>query len=253
MSTNRTRPFILRPVVDGAPTWWAQKHFQDRLSKFRRENPEFHDFLVEIEKTIVDRKLDYCDNIILFIKGEAKTNWISTGKSIFSMFILLFNYDFSSEQSVDYIEKCRKTYVYLLNDKLEISNEYKTYTKESSWDGSTRDFLNISFSPTKKPENLDDYYYLNIDFCSLQRPKGERMDPYSSDTKIKLCSQRDIYEDSLMLFDYFQGAAYLNSVLKFAIKEMLRKKIISGPIDMDYGYSILPVYKIEKPHSYRIK
>ena len=248
MDKDRTRPFLLEPVYHGAPISWARKYFRGKLSGFRRENIEFDEFLKGVEKIIVERKLDYCKNILLFLKGEAEANWVSPKKSLFRMFIKLYNYDFSSKQAVDYIEKCHDTYLLLLNNKLKLSNEYEVYSKRSRWDGNTIDYLEISLSPIKELKDWDDHYFIDLEFGSFQE-RGRDVD-YSCNTEITLRSARAIYEDALILFDYYQGNKYLNSVLKFATSELLKLKIITGPHTIDYGYTVIDYYSIKRPHSY---
>lgn len=251
MEKDRTRPFLLEPVYHGAPISWAQKYFRGRLSGFRKENPEFDEFLTGIEKIIIERKIDYCGNILLFLKGEAETNWVSPRNSLFRMFIKLFNYDFSSKQAVDYIEKCHGVYLFLSKNELRLSNEYRVYSKRSRWDGNVIDYLEISLSPKKEIKDWDEYYFIDLTFGCFQE-RGRDVD-YSCNTEIIIRSGREIYEDSLKLFDYYQGNKYLNAVLKFATTELLKRRIISGPVPMDYGHTIIDYYSIKRPHSYEVE
>ena len=163
--------YLFTLTFHGAPASCTQKYFRDRLSSFRKENPEFGEFLNRIQKTIIERKLDYCDNILLFLKGEAKTNWISPRNSLFRMFIKLFNHDFSSKQAVNYIEKCHDSYLFLLNNKLKLSDDYEVYLKRNKLDGSVIDFLEISLLPENESEDWDDYYFIDLIFGSMQERK----------------------------------------------------------------------------------
>lgn len=251
MEKERTRPLLLEPIYHGAPMSWVQNYFRGKLSGFRKNNPEFDGFLKGIEKIITTRKLSYCNNILLFLKGEAEANWVSPKNSLFRMFIKLFNYDFSSRQAVDYIEKCHDVYLFLLNNELELSNQYEVFSKRNRWDGNTIDFLEISLSPIEETKDIDDYYFIDLIFASYQE-RGRDVDCLC-DTEIIIRSGRDIYEDSLKLFDYYQGNKYLNSVLSFATKELLNKKIISGPTPMDYGHTIIDYYSINRPYSYEVE
>ena len=250
MEKERTRPFLLEPVFHGAPTNWAKKYFSGKLYKFRKENPEFDGFLKEIKQIIEERKLDYCDNILLFLNGDAEANWVSPKKSLFRLFIKLFNYDFSSRQTVDYIEECHSTYLNLIDEKLCLSNEYQINIEQSRWDGAIRDFLDISLNPTKEENDWDDYYFIDLHFGSIQESRDVN---YLCDTKMTLRSGKTIYEDALILFDYYQGCKYLNSVLKFAIDELIKKGIIRGPYKLDYGYTVVDYYSIKRPHSFKIE
>lgn len=220
---DRTRPFLPEPVFHGAPASCAERYFQNRFERFREEHQDFDKFLDEIHNEIIRRNLDYCDNIILFLRGEVKPNWISPSDSLLRMFIKLYNYDFSPSQAVDYIEKCHKTYLYLLNDKLKLSNEYETSIRKCHYDGRHREFIEVSLIPVNPPKDWDDYYWINIIFCSLQNTIG---DPdYFGDTKISIMSGRQIYEDSLRLFDLYQGSKYLHRVLDFTIEKQAKEQL----------------------------
>ena len=251
MEKERARPFLLEPVYHGAPLSWVQKYFRGRLHSFRKENAEFDEFLNGIEKEINERQLDYCGNILLFLNGEAEPNWISPKNSLFKMFIKLYNYDFSSKQAVDYIEKCHETYLFLIDNKLKLSNEYSVYSKRNRWDGSTIDYLEISLSPIKETKDWDDYYFIDLVFGSYQEHNRDL--DYSCNLEIHIKSGREIYEDSLKLFDYYQGNKYLNQVLQFAISELLKKKIITGPHKIDYGHTVIDYYPIKRPHTYSME
>ena len=94
-------------------------------------------------------------------------------------------------------------------------------------------------------------YYLKLIFSSLQNDTS-----FDSlcDTDITMMSSRELYEDALILFDYYQGYSYLNKVLEFAIKEMINKRIIKPPIKMTYrgGYT-LSYYPIHSVYPYKVK
>ena len=226
MNNDRTRPFLLSPIYHGGPLSWMEKYFRGRLKVFREENPDFNEFLKEVEQEINDRKLSFCGNILSFLQGKAKPNWVCTKKSLLHMFVKLYNYDFSASQTVDYIGKCHNAYTYLFNTKLKISNEYSISTINTRWDFSARDCLEITLSPIIEPKDLNDSFFIRVTLCSLTE-RDTDVD-YQCDTKVELKAFKEIYEDALILFDYYQGNKLLNSVLKFTIDslKLLRKQNI---------------------------
>lgn len=250
MSKKRLRPLLLRPVFHGAPISWARKFFQQQLEKYRQANPDFDSFLKGIEQIIWDRYEPFYSNILKFLRGEAETNWVSTGDSLLEMFIKLYNYDFSSRQAVNYIKTCHKIYDYLLSNQLKLANEYQIITKTCRWDGITHNFLDIDLVPASKLENQDDYYWIKITFCPLQRI--ERSIDYFDDTKIELISDRDIYEDALCLFDRYQGSRFFNQCLDLAIVELLKHNLVSKPITIDKTSFKYLFYKIGRQNFFKI-
>ena len=247
---DRTRPFIIRPVFHVAIPKRAKEHVRSCFKRFRENNPEFDEYLIGIKEVILERKLNYCDNILLFLNNELEPNWYAPQKCMFPMFIKLYNYCFSPHQAVDYIDKCYQKYIYLLNDKLVLDKEYEVFSKRTIWDGQTRDFVSVSLSPKEDPEDYDDTYFIDIDFCSLESHQDV---DYMSDTKIYIRSRREIYEDAMMLFGYYQGNEYLNKVYRLAVEKLIKKKILREPTKIDKGYCVVYEYHINRPHTYKIR
>ena len=250
MDNDRTRPFLLEPVYRGAPVSWSESYFQGRLRQYRDNHPEFDEYLINIGNEITKRELTYCENILLFVKGYAKTNWVSPARSLFKTFIKFFNYDFSSKQTVDYIEKCYLVYEFLMNNKYEMDKEYNIFSKSCAWDNNTRDFVHLYLNPVNKPKDLDEYFWIDINFCSLQVPLGS---DHFGDTEIKIRSGRDIYEDALSLFDRFQESKFLHKCLDTAISELRKYRVIEKPHQITGRFYTALFYRINKPHSLRIE
>ncbi len=197
MDNDRTRPFLEEPVYNGVPLSWVTKFLQSKLKKYRESNPLFDEYLSNVYKEIKGRDLSYCDNILLFLEGNAKPNWITPHKFLLRTFIKLFNYDFSSKQTVDYIEKCHSAYEFLLNNELKVSSEYSIFTKSCSWDNNSRNFMKLSLEPVKQFDNYDESYWIDITFCSLQ---DSLSDPdFFGDNEIELKCGKTIYQDALSL------------------------------------------------------
>ena len=251
MNNDRTRPFLEEPVYRCAPVSWATEYFRSKLKEYRRNNPLFDEYLNKIREEIEGRKLSYCGNILLFLKGETKTNWVSPSKSLLRTFVKLFNYDFSAKQTVDYIERCHLVYDRLLNDELKVSNEYRIFAKTCSWDGNTRDFVQLSLEPAKNPDNFDDFYWVDITFCSLQATLGDV--DFFGDNKIEFISGKAIYEDALSLFDYYQGSKFLNKCLDFATSQLIKYRIVNKPVKIIFEFADALFYKINKHLTFKIK
>ena len=250
MDNDRTRPFLLAPIYHGAPASGSQKYFQSRLRRYREDHLAFDEYLIGIANEIRKRELTYCENILLFINGEAKTNWISPTKSLFITLIKFFNYDFSAKQTVDYIEKCHAIYEFLMDNTYELSNEYSIFSKSCSWDNNTRDFVRLYLDPINKPKDWDEHFWIDISFCSLQIDNWDPDD--FCDTEIKIRSGGNIYEDALCLFDYYQGSKFRHKCLNTAITELIKHRVINKPDKVIKSFVTALFYKINKPHSFKV-
>lgn len=249
MNNDRTRPLLEAPAYHSVPASWVTKYLQSKVEEYRHNNPLFDEYLSKTHEEIVGRDLSYCGNVLIFLEGKGEANWISPSKSLFKTFIKLFNYDFSVKQTVDYIEKCHEEYDFLLNNELKVSDTYSIFTKTCSWDGNTRDFVNLSLEPVKASNK--DCYWINVDICSLQDVLG---DPdHFGDNKIEFKSDKAIYEDALVLFDYYQGSTFLNKCLKFAISKLIQYRVIDKPVKVTYEYSNALFYSINKHLTFKLK
>ena len=246
---DRTRPFIVRPIIHCAPTNRAKEYIRSCFKRFRNNNPEFDEFLKELKEEIVTKKQNQYKNILRMLNDDLETNWYTPKKSLFSMLIKLYNYDFSASQALEYIDKCYEKYQYLLNDNLKLDDEYEVFVKRSRWDGSSRDFINISLSPKKDPADWDEHYYIDISMCSLET--DDDVD-YMCDTEVNIRSRVEIYEDALMLFAYYQGNEYFNKLYRFAVDELIKNKILRRPLKVDYGHTVATQYVVCRPQGYKI-
>lgn len=233
IDNDRKRPFLEEPVYHGCPISWAERFFQGKVSEFRKANIEFDLFLIGIEQEIKKRKITYCDNILLLINGGAKVNWISPKKSLFRTLIKLYNYDFSPKQAVDHIEQCYTKYKRLLNDELEMGNDYELFTARIRWDSSMKDFVKLTLSPKRKNLLILEPYWIRVCFCSMQIERSDY--PYNGypddDNKIDLIADESTYEDALSLFDYCNGNHFARRIMDITIKKLIENKIISKQPD----------------------
>ena len=250
MDNDRTRPFLLEPVYHGAPTSCTQKYFNSKLKQYRKDHPEFDEYLINVKNEIKNRELTYCKNILSFLDCEAIANWITPVRSFFRMFIKFYNYDFSAKQTVDYIEKCHDVYEFLMNNKYKLSKDYKIYSKSCTWDNNTRDFIELSLDPVNQSDDWDDYFWVTINFCSLQIVDLDKN--HFCDTEIKIRSGRDIYDDALTLFDLYQGCKFLHKCLDTAISELIKHRIINKPDKVINSFTTALFYKINKPHCFKV-
>ena len=255
MYKDKKRPFLEEPVYHGCPISWAERYFRGKVAIFRKKNKEFDSFLKGLAKEIQKRQLTYCDNILLLINGEAKVNWVSPKNSLFRTLIKLYNYDFSARQAVDHIERCYISYQRLLNDTLVMSNEYQIISERTSWDSSIKDYVKLSLSPKRKdPLDLEPYW-IRIKFCQMQIEQSDYpYNPYPDcDNKIELVADESTYEDSLRLFDYYNGNRFTKRIIKCAIDELSKNKIIDNPIKFKTKYDNGVLYRVNVHRYQKLK
>ena len=136
-----------------------------------------------------------------------------------------------------------------MSNDYELSEEYKIFSKACCWDNNTRDFIHLYLDPINKPKDLDDYFWVEISFCSLQINDLGPDD--FCDTEIKLVSGRNIYQDALCLFEYYQGSRFSHKCLNIAISELTKHHVIDKPNRVIKSFVAAFFYRINKPHSFK--
>ena len=234
------RPLIKEPIYHGCPISWSEKYFQGKVKEYRKENKEFDIFLNELKEEILKRNINYCYNILEFINGNAKSNWVSPKDSLFRMLIKLYNSNKSVSQVIDYIEKCYITYQTLLNYEYEMLDEYEVFKDKSRWDSSIKDFIKLYLSNKKE-------YKILVKFCSLQIIESDH--PYNGyplcDSEVSIISNESIYEDALKLFDYYNGNHFNKRIINITISKLIKNNIIDKPVKIKNAYSCCLLYQIK--------
>jgi hypothetical protein len=210
---SRNREWIHKPIINGVPVSWAGEYLRKRLVSFRKEHIEFDLFLNEIGK-LLDNKYK---NLLRFINGESEGNWISPKKSMFDVFIKLFNLCLSPTQAVRYIDECYQTYLKMLRHHYYLSNDYSVSLKRCNYDGKVRKFIEVYVN------GPDGEYFYIVNFSSLVI-----FNSYFHDMDIVLVGKNEKYEDALSLFEYHQDnrRSVLINVRNSLLYELKEKGII---------------------------
>ena len=225
MNNERTREWIHKPVFHGAPVSWAQKYFQGRLEEFRDEHKEFDEFLNEIGELInLENNHDF-DNIKKFISGESEANWVSPKQSLFDVLIKLFNLCLSPKQTSDYMKECLAQYKTMLEADYILSGEPQISLRKDTWDGKESKFISFRVKPTKDIENRNYGYCFEIT-TSLKIIEDDLNDIRTHIDEFELRSGLEIFEDALMLFEYYQNRGLLRKVFNTGINQLETQGVI---------------------------
>ena len=231
MNEKRNREWIHKPIITGVPVSRASEYLRGRLLSFRKEHIEFDIFLNEIGK-LLDSKYK---NLLRFINGETEGNWISPKKSMFDIFIKLFNLCLSPKQAVSYIDECYQIYLKMLSHTYSLSPEYSVSLRRSNYDGKVRKYIEVYV-------NSGNHKYS----FKVTLPSLVVFDSYYCDTEFELLGD-EIYEDSLSLFEYHQDntRSVLNNVRNAVIYQLKENGVIKEIDKEDHFGSVVVNYMIE--------
>ena len=216
---KRLRPLIEKERINGGPLSCMKLYCNHRLKSYREKHKEFDQFLLDVEKCIKAKELSYCGNIIKFINYEGETNWIAPNNNIFQALVTLYNYDFSSEQAVEYIKECYSIYQKLLCESYRVNPQYEIIVEKSTYSGQ---YINhykywVHLEDIYQPEPCFKVKYMN------EIPKQKSLLNYYIDLNVELRSEEGIYGLILMLFENYQGCK-----LKTHIYECVQREFESN-------------------------
>lgn len=234
---KRTREWIRKPVFHGAPISWAQKYFQGRLEKFRKDHKQFDEFLIKINKLIKAENNSDLQNIEKFIDGDGEVNWISPRQSLFDIFIKLFNLCLSPKQAFNYIVECHSIYKKMSNMDYQLCGGVELSIRRSNWDGKESKFISFSVKPKKESIDFDYEYWFDIT-VSLKIIEEHLNDIKTHINQFDLRWQDEKLEDTLMLFEYYQNKGLLRKVFEAGIEELKEKGIIKE-VGQEMSYSFI--------------
>ena len=241
MIEKRNREFIEKPIFCGAPISFARQYFRTRFSKFRNEHPQFNEFLIGLNIKLKEEKGDQFNNIIKLIDGEGDTNWISPKKCMFDALIKIYNYCFSPSQALTYIKRCYRLYMFMLNSDYQIDTIHDFSLRRSKWDSKARKFVEVIVEPIFPPKDIDDTFWFNVTTSSLFVSGLSILSP---DITIQLGKGKDIINDALSLFDYYQDELLSKKIIKTVIDGLVEKDVFINEKTYEHSGCLCHEYEV---------
>ena len=223
---DRTRVWLHKPLIHSVPVSAVRIYLNQRLAKLRKEYSEFDSFLIEVGELLKKENNNDYLNIIRLIEGDAESNWISPSKSLLTVLIKLFNLCLSPKQAVNYIKECYQLYCFMNTTTYRIDDEYEVSIRRSRWDSKPRKFINILVIPNQQIDNWDNYYWFNITFSDLVIEDYVNDIVCQCDTTFEIRNGQEKFEDTLMLFVYYQYKDLLRNIFNTVIKRLKKLGII---------------------------
>ena len=236
---ERTREWIHKPIFHGAPASWPRIYFRGRLKSFRKDHPEFDQFLNGLYVLLKQEKDDDYINICLFIGGEAEANWISPKDCLFDELIKLYNLCLSPKHAYEYIKQCHEWYIFMKKSQYKIEDNVNFSIRKSRLDGKYHKFIEVSVIPKKQPLDINYHYWFDVTTC-LRYIEDDFNDILChSDKKIKLASSNEVLNDALVLFEFNQNKPFLKNIFSIAINGLKKNEIIKeGTVEKFYDWKI---------------
>ena len=235
---ERIREWIHKPESRGAPLNRVQQYFREKLAKFREEHQQFDYFLLRINELIEEENNPDFNNIVKFINGEAKANWICANSSIFKMLVMLFNLCLSPKQAIEYIKECLVLYKEMLKASYEIAWKPTFFVHRSSWDGQYIKFIRFVVIPMNKQQ----YCFFSITTPLRIRREDLECLSLSSDIEIDIDCGDVKLKHALMLFEYYQEEELLKKLFQTGIQDLIEKGIIKSVGQKDDSETIFDLY-----------
>lgn len=107
---DRTREIIYKKHFYHGPTWKLEENFRQHLVDFREEHKQFDEFLIGLGEILKAENNDEYSNLIKFIDGKPRGNWVASKISMITALIKLYNLCLSPKQAFEYIKECNDLY-----------------------------------------------------------------------------------------------------------------------------------------------
>ncbi len=235
----RIRELISKPMFDGAPLHCIDEYFRGKLKKFRSYHIEFDIFLKGLGQLLQKQKNKYFDNLKQFINNNPHPNWVSPRDCMFTVFVKLFNLNFSPSQAYEYINVCLRQFKKMEKTKYKLNKQYEVITKRSRWDGKQREWIKASISPIN---HEDFWFYVSLESLQVEDEINDMK--MHHDVEIIINTSDKTYEDALMLFEFYQDRGFYRELCEFVITQLAVKGIIKEIKTRESVGLITRLYKI---------
>ena len=225
---DRTREIIYKKHFYPGPTWKLEENFRQHLVDFREEHKKFDEFLIGLGEILKAENNDEYSNLIKFIDGKPRGNWVASKISMITVFIKLYNLCLSPLQAYEYIKECLALYEKMLAEDYHSQIDFLNIGA-NPYDGKKDKIINIEIYANKlsifsKEENCSCYVNFNI----LTALRGIVVPTKSNNIldagNMKVFSYHHKVQEVLTLFEYHQNnKGLLKRVFLDAIKQLQEK------------------------------
>ena len=222
---DRTREIIYKKHFYPGPTWKLEENFREHLVDFREEHKKFDEFLIGLGELLKAENNDEYSNLIKFIDGKPRGNWVASKISMITVFIKLYNLCLSPLQAYEYIKECLALYEKMLAEDYHSQIDFLNIGA-NPYDGKKDKIINIEIYANKlsifsKEENCSCYVNFNI----LTALRGIVVPTKSNNIldagNMKAFSYHHKVQEVLTLFEYHQNnKGLLKRVFLEAIKQL---------------------------------
>ena len=222
---DRTREIIYKKHFYPGPTWKLEENFRQHLVDFREEHKQFDEFLIGLGEILKAENNDEYSNLIKFIDGKPRGNWVASKISMITVFIKLYNLCLSPLQAYEYIKECLALYEKMLAEDYHSQIDFLNIGA-NPYDGKKDKIINIEIYANKlsifsKEENCSCYVNFNI----LTALRGIVVPTKSNNIldagNMKVFSYHHKVQEVLTLFEYHQNnKGLLKRVFLEAIKQL---------------------------------
>lgn len=207
----------------------ALEVFRGGYKKIRSEYPKFDEFLKKLGELLKRENNDDYKNIIRFINIDItikEVNWISTNKSLLNILVKLYNLCLSPNQALEYIKRCHEVYQKMINSNYHLHKLFLTDIEvcKNSRKEKTIDCYMISDKETASDDTFEFKIHINDTFRVMERYYDSSL---SIDENIHLIKKKNIQEDTLEFFVYYQDKEYLSNIINKAIEELKEYKVLT--------------------------
>ena len=207
---DRTREIIYKKNFHPGPTLKLEENSRQYLKDFREEHKQFDEFLIGLGELLKAENNDEYSNLIKFIDGEPKANWIVPRDTMMDALIKLYNLCLSPKQAFEYIKECNDLYIGLEASDYELCGSAELSVRKERGEEKESKYLNFSVIEAR-PRWLI-YTYLPVSMTMTIRLRDFEIETCTNETFPSTgIVFRDIQSDSekamdgLMLFDKYQN------------------------------------------------
>lgn len=209
---DRTREIIYKKHFYPGPTWKLEENFRQHLVDFREEHKKFDEFLIGLGEILKAENNDEYSNLIKFIDGKPRGNWVASKISMITVFIKLYNLCLSPKQAFEYIKECNDLYNEMCHCDYELTGSTELFVMEDCHLHKESKYLTFTVVQVA-PRFSDPLKHIPVTITLTFRLREFEMITCTNDIlsyflgilKFETHSNSEKAMDALLLFDNYQN------------------------------------------------